>query len=274
MAPVTCPQGGATNRNPKSTFRSLLLLFGAFVFSFCLGEAVHELGHYLAHRAHGVGVGIRLDPFGGSRIVGGATAPRETWGITSAAGPLLNLVAAGVLSMSLWRRRKPWLLPFVLWGPVAMVQEGVTFSLGLLTPGGDAAWIVDWGIPACLLVGFGVLLLVGGVVAIGWLLPLLNLAPTDSFGRKFGVVAGGMVAFVVVRLAVSTVLSPDSVLENAVPLVFSLLLATMVVALYAPLHPVLGRMSETEPAPVTWNAVGSSAALAVGMVAFQIGFLN
>ena len=33
--------------------RSALLLLGAFAFAFLLGEAAHELGHYLAHRAYG-----------------------------------------------------------------------------------------------------------------------------------------------------------------------------------------------------------------------------
>jgi hypothetical protein len=252
----------------------VLLLFGAFVFAFCLGEAVHELGHYLAHRANGVQVGIKLDPFGGSRILGGASAPPETWGITSAAGPLLNLLAGVVVSLSLWGRRTPGLLPFVLWGPVAMVQEGVTFSLGLLTPGGDAQWIVEWGVPAPVVVGFGVLLLAGGVVTIGWLLPLLGLSPTDSFGRKLGVVAGGMVAFMIVRLVASAALSSSEIVENSVPLVFSLLLAAVVVTLYGPLHPVLARISGTERAVVTWRAVAFSAALAVGVVSLQLAFLN
>jgi len=268
------PPPGTQIRNPTSTIRSILLLFGAFVFAFCLGEAVHELGHYLAHRANGVHVGIRLDPFGGSRILGGAAAPPETWALTSAAGPLLNLLAGTILSLLLWRRRKTLLLPFVLWGPVAMVQEGVTFSLGLLTPGGDASWIVGGGIPASVLVGFGVLLLLAGVVTIGWLLPLLDLSPADSFGRRLGVVAGGMLSFMLLRLLFSALASPGAIQENAVPLVFSLLLATAVVTLYTPLYPVLGRISAREPAPVGWPPVASSLALAVGIVALQLVFLN
>jgi len=39
----------------------------------------------------------------------------------------------------------PALLALQLWGPLAATQEGATFSLGLLTPGSDAFWIVAGG---------------------------------------------------------------------------------------------------------------------------------
>ncbi len=273
MDTVTSPKGLSTFRG-SGILLPVLLLLGAFVFAFCLGEAVHELGHYIAHRACGVDVGIRLDPFGGSRILHGASAPREIWGITSLAGPLFNLVVGLTFSLALWRRRCAALLPLLLWGPIALVQEGVTFSLGLLTPGGDAELIVNWGVPTFIVLGLGVLFLASGVVAICWMLPLVNLLPTDSLARKFGVVVGGMASFMVVRLLYALVRAPDLALENAVPLVFSLLLATIVVALYTLVHPVLSRVSEIEPVPVTWRGAMWSLTLGVGMVLFQVSTFN
>ena len=108
-----------------------------------IGCAARDSGHWIAHRAYGNDVGIRLDPFGGSRIIGGSVTPRETWGITSAAGSLLNVVMALTVTLALWRWLRPILLPLLLWGPIALVQEGVTFSLGLLTAGGDASLPAD-----------------------------------------------------------------------------------------------------------------------------------
>jgi len=127
----------------KPILLPVLLLLGAFIFAFCLREAVHKLGHFPAHRACGTDADIKLDPLGGSQIVNGASAPRETWGITSAAGPLLNILAGVAVSLSLWRYRRTALLPLLLWGPIALVQEGVTLSLGMLTPGGGAELIVE-----------------------------------------------------------------------------------------------------------------------------------
>lgn len=252
----------------------VLLLLGSFVFAFCLGEAVHELGHFFVHRAYGVEVGVRLDPFGGSRILQGSSAPQGILGITSLAGPLLNLLIGLTLSLSLWRIRRPLLLPMVLWGPLSLVQEGVTFSLGMLTPGGDAELIVDWGVPAFVLVSLGVLFLVLGIALICWLLPLVGLSPADSFSRKFGIVAGGMLTFMVIRLLVSGFGSPNLLVENTVPLVFSLLLATIVVVAYRRVYSVLGRVSRTQLESVTRREAVTSMALGVSMVLLQLVTFN
>ena len=146
---------GLSETNHKPVLLPALLLLGSFAFAFCLGEAVHELGHFLMHRINGVSVGVRLDPFGGSRIINGSSAPRDTWGITSLAGPLFDLMVGMTVTLALWRVRKPILLPFLIWGPLSLVMEGVTFTLGMLTPGGDAQWIVEWGFPAPLLTSLG-----------------------------------------------------------------------------------------------------------------------
>jgi hypothetical protein len=273
-------KGGGNAAVPVSTsgdrpiLLPVLLLLGSFAFAFCLGEAVHELGHFLAHRAYGTEIGVRLDPFGGSKILNGSSAPHETWGITSAAGPLFNLLIGVTVSLSLWRYRIPALLPLLLWGPIAFVQEGVTFSLGMLTPGSDAQLIVESGVPAPVILGFGVLLLLSGVAAVCGVLPLVNLSPVDSFGRRLSVVAGGMVSFMGVRLFVSSMVSPHLAQENAVPFVFSLLLAPIVAALYGPLYPILRRLPSAEPASVRWPAAVSAVALGLGMVLFQLGALN
>jgi len=266
--------GNLPASNKKPVLLPVLLLLGSFIFAFCLGEAVHELGHFLVHRAYGVNVGIRLDPFGGSMILSGSSAPREIWGITSLGGPLLNLLTGVIVSLSLWRIRKPVLLPLLLWGPVALIQEGVTFSLGMLTPGGDTDLIVAWGVPASVLIGLGVVFFAAGIAMICWLLPLVNLSPLDSFGRKLTVVMGGMVSFMVLRLLLSGLRSPDLLIENTVPLVFSLLLAAIVLLAFAPLHSMLNRISKTRLAVVTWPATLFSIVLGAGIILFQLVSFN
>jgi hypothetical protein len=51
-------EGQVTGRD-EAILLSVLLLLASFALSFCLGEAVHEFGHFLAHRAYGSDVGIR-----------------------------------------------------------------------------------------------------------------------------------------------------------------------------------------------------------------------
>ena len=120
--------------------QSVLLLAGSFTFAFLFGELVHDSGHYLCHLAYGnTWVRVTFDPFGGTRIIGANGLPDQVAAGTSAAGPLPHLLLALICFLFLWSRRRPILLPGLFWGPVAMIQEGVNFSLGLLTPGGDAA---------------------------------------------------------------------------------------------------------------------------------------
>lgn len=257
-----------------ATLLPILLLLASFVFAFCLGEAIHELGHFLAHRAYGVDVGIRLDPFGGSHIVDGSLAPREIWGITSAAGPLLNVATAVSLFVVLWRWRRPALLPLLLWGPISLVQEGVTFSLGLLTPGGDAALIVESGVPAGLVLSSGILFLAMGIAGVCLVLPQAGLSPSASFPVRLKVVAGGMVPFMVARLLFSPLTSPGQAGENALPLLFSFLLAAAVAALCGAVNRFAGRMSEMDLVSVPGSAAAVSAALGLAMIVFQVISFN
>ena len=74
------------------TLKSILLLSVAFTFAFLLGEAVHELGHFLAHQVNGSpDAQIILNPFGASRIAGVKPLSLEAMAFTNAAGPLFNL---------------------------------------------------------------------------------------------------------------------------------------------------------------------------------------
>jgi hypothetical protein len=189
-------------------------------------------------------------------------------GVTSAAGPLLNL-ALGVAAMRLLRRtRHPGWLPLSLWGPVAMVQEGVTFSLGLLTPGGDAEWVVAWGVPRYVVLGVGVLLLLAGAAATSRRLAWTVLESSDPFWARLLVVLAGVSTLMLIRAVHSLLAAPASVLENLVPLAFALLLSALVVGLHKPLASTSGR-GPRQLGPMPWSAVGAAMALGTGILVLQ-----
>ena len=252
----------------------VLLLFGSFVFAFCFGEAVHELGHFLAQRAYGLPAEVRLDPFGGSMVSHEASAPVAIRGITSAMGPLLNLVASMTVTLALWRNRKPALLAFLLWGPVALIQESASLSLGIFTQSGDAALIAGAGFPTVILLDLGVFFFLSGVLMFALLLPQVNLLPGDPFQKKFSVLSTGMVSFIGFRFLYSILFSGNLAEENAVWLIFTLVLATMVGALHRPLYPLLSQIAEMKPASITKAEAGLSMALGLGMVLFQVVIFN
>lgn len=256
--------------NQTRSIKSILLLAGSFTFAFLLGEMVHEYGHYLCHLAYGNpdNVQVHVDPFGGSRIMGVTSLPDKVLGVTSATGPLLNLILGITCLFLLWRIRRPILLPFLLWGPIAMIQEGVTFSLGMMTPGGDAQWIATLGVPRPLLLLIGSFLLVAGVRTIGLLLPLTTIERDESFRVKFLIVLLGMCSLMLIRFIHSAVASPTSIVENLVPLIFSLLLAIFVVFSYKPASENASEAG-TKTGRVAWTAVTMALTLGTGMFLFQ-----
>lgn len=223
------------NENMKTSryLKSILLLMGSFTFAFLMGEMVHEWGHFLAHRYFGVqGISIHLDPFGGSRILGAQNLPLREMGITTAAGPGLNLVAGLLItlliSLLLARLSLPAFFPLILWGPVALIQEGVNLSLGLLSPGSDAQWLARWGAPNLLLIILGAVFILAGTGLISWLLYRSATLLEMKFPARLLLVFFGLGFLMILRAAVSLLQAPQAARENLIPLVFALILAGLI----------------------------------------------
>lgn len=249
----------------------ILMLSGSFIFAFLWGEMVHEYGHYISHLAYGNnGVGVVINPFGMSRIIGVTALPIKVMGVTSASGPLTDLFLALLTFVLLWPKRRPILLPLLLWGPVAMISEGVNFSIGMLTPGGDAQWISTLGIPKPLLVSLGIILIAAGIVIIAMLLYSLVIPERESSLRVFLVVLLGMCSLMLIRFLYTAFTTPAFMMENLIPLIFSLLLAAIVVLIRPLVLKLIRRMRSSSPHPLTMQAVVTALVLGLGMFGFQI----
>jgi hypothetical protein len=236
---------------------------------------VHDSGHYLCHLAYGNHQArVHFDPFGGTHIYGADGLPAQVLSVTSAAGPLANLFLGLMSFFLLWRVRRPGLLPFLLWGPVAMIQEGVTFSLGLLTPGGDAAWISVAGIPRFEILLVGIFLLIGGVGFITALLPLAGIQRADPWGKIFSILLLGMCTLMLVRFIHALVIAPQYRLENTIPLIFSWLLAALVAALFRPLTAGMETDHAMGSIPTTWPVPLFGLVLGMSLFVFQIAAFN
>lgn len=174
--------------------------------------------------------------------------------------------------LTLRQRYETALLPLMFWGPVALIQEGVTFSLGLLTPGGDAQWVASLGIPEILILLGGITLLALGIGIISQLLRLTGIEESASFGKKYAIVVTGMCSLMLLRFTHSSLTSSQSILENFIPLVFSLLLGLIVACVNQfMIRPRITKLS-TKSAIVSWPAVLLSVVLGLSMFTFQIIF--
>jgi len=252
------------------SIKSILLLAGSFTFAFLLGEMVHEYGHYFAHLAFGnSNVQVILNPFGNSRILGVQSQPLAEMGVTSAAGPLTNLLLGLTLFFLLRDKRHILFLPFLLWGPVALIQEGVTFSLGLLTPGGDAEWVAAWGPPAPVILAAGIFLLLAGVVTLTWLLQKMGLL-AESPGQNYLVIVAGMGSLMFLRSIYAFLSAPTLVLENLVPALFSLLLALIVVLLVKPVRARMKNPSKRILPSASWQVTAWAMFLGASLFCLQL----
>ena len=82
-----------------------------------------------------------------------------------------------------------------------------------------------------------------------------------------------MCSLMFVRFIHSAVASPASVVENLVPLIFSLLLAVFVARLYKPTENDTDTAAN-KPKPITWSVSISALALGLSLFLFQIAVLN
>ncbi len=259
----------------QDSLKSILFLAGSFTFTFLLAEMVHEFGHYLAHLAfRNLEVGIHLDPFGGSRITGVKSMPDVTMLVTTIAGPLFSLVLGNATTLLLWRFRKPVLLPFLLWGPVAMIQEGVNLSLGLLSPGSDAAWISTLLLPGVVVLVIGLILLAGGVLTIPLFLSLAGIQADEPDRNKLGILLVGMGFLMIIRFVHSIVVSPEHIQENTFPLVFAILLSAIVVTLHNPITKKLCKGILRPPIPISNSVILFVWILGGGIFLFQVYILS
>jgi hypothetical protein len=260
------------NQKPMSTqtIKSILLLAGSFTFAFLLAEMVHETGHYLAHLVYGnSGAGVHLDPFGGSRITGIDSLSSQGIGVTSLAGPLFDFVVGITTTLVVWRFKRPPLLPLLLWGPVAMIQEGVNLSLGLLSPGSDAVWIAALLLPQPVVLLIGLTLLAGGIATIPLLLPLAGIHPDDPVRSQFLIVLLGMGSLMLIRFGHSLLMTPESMAENLFPLVFALLLSAVIVILHQPLARIAGKWAAQPLSQLAWSSVVFTWVLGGSVFLFQ-----
>jgi hypothetical protein len=260
---------------PSALLRSTLLLLGAYVFAYSVLVTLHELGHFLALRLYGVtDVRIVLHPFTGSYTSWNTT--NAFIGVVDAAGPLNAILIGTIVTAALWSRRRPALLPFLFLGPVAYLTEGLSnfMQVALQSPGSDAMRIVAAGVPEIVLLVLTVALFLLGIVSLMSMLPLVDLAPESRFPERFGVLAIGLGMFMLLGIGYGMLVDNQAVSRNGPHLLFALVMAGLLAALYRPLYPWLARTFRNAVTPVAWSASQAAMSLAAGIVALQLLFFN
>ena len=273
-----------------SLFRAAALLMGASFFAYLIGLVVHESGHYVASLIQGVPEpGIVLHPFDQSHNnyggdISQALGTPLRLALNGAVGPVFNVLLGVAVSLLLWRRRSSRWLPFLMWGSLALLVEGVGMIIGLVDyPNVRSDWVdvMAAGVPPVVIGLFAAVLLVVGWVWIQLLLPLAGVGSEDPFWRKLIIFLAGIPMLQLGAVIYLTLLGPSGaapegyVLQSRqIALAASVGLVATIAALHRPLFSFLNRISHSRVALVAWGEAGLAMGLGAAMVVFQLVFFN
>ena len=282
---------------PSSRFtllKAIGLFMGATFFAYLFSIFLHELGHYLTGVLLGVPEkGIVLNPFGKSYNIYlgdlttafGTPERRIASGIAQA---IFDLLVSVGLSLALWQKRSPKLLPLLAMGSIALIHESVNMTMGVLNGYGDWSQLSEVGVPAVLVILLAVFLLAAGCIWMLQLLPLTGISPRDSYWRKLAVYLAGMpllmlcsVVFLTLFWADVYVPSHHAVtfrdvlrMDKVIFMAASTSLSVIVTLLHKPLLPWLDRISHTPVAQVSSREVLIAIGLGLAIVIVQLVFFK
>ncbi len=282
---VVGPNHGSSR--PALLLRAAALVMGASFFAYLLGVPVHEAGHYAGSAIAGVpNEGVVLHPFDLSYNDYGdlSEVTQLRLALSQAAGPVLNVLLGVSVSLLAWRRRSAAWLPIVMWGPVAVLQEGVGMIIGLVDyPDVESDWVSVMlaGVPPAAIGLLSAALLVAGSVWVLMLIPLAGLRAEDTFGRKALVFMAGIPlllvsAVVYLQLFGTASSSPEGMVEQnrMIALGASVAFVVILAALHKPLFPRLDGISHTDPEDVSGRDVGLALSLGAAVFIFELVFFN
>ena len=287
------------NANSASRFsllKAIGLFMGASFFAYLLSIAIHESGHYLASSLLGVPErGTVLNPFGanyniylGDSSVALGTPLRRAF--SGASGPLFDLLIAVTLSLLLWRKRSPALLPFLLLGSYALLHESVAMIMAVIGDSSSGDWIsvMAVGVPPGVVVLLAAIMLAAACIWILQILPLTGINPQDLFWRKLVVFLAGIPLLFLCAVVYQTLFGTDIYVPTfggvmmrmgllkgkIIFMAASTVLTLIVTPLHKPLFPWLDKLAHTPPAQVRWRDMLVAIGLGVTITIIQLVFFN
>ena len=253
--------------------RSLLLFSGAFLFAFILNSyIIHEAGHAFGGMLFGCKFkSLQINPFGTgdwhSRCPNPVTMGLTGRFIQGMGGPIFGLPLSIGITLILWRKRKPLLLPLLMSATVACIGNflGVIDSMGNY-PGHlfDYGWMLSIGVPPFVIWGIGIASLVIGIILMNLLIPLAGIATTEPFWQVLLLNLSTWPFYLLIRLTVQyqegvDISGPSSFL------ILGIILATLTALPFKPIIKIANRFTHLEPVLPAVRAVWLVFGLGVGL---------
>lgn len=179
--------------NNQSPVKMGFLLLGSFILAYLGAEYVHELCHFgAALISGGDPFGIVVDPFGWSYCFSNSI---EHPVFHTAAGAIGSSLIGILFFMLLIRWPRPLLLPLLLFGPIALINNGQYWAVDIIEGTGmDACRLVEMGIPASVLLVAGIIQCLIGVVCMIWLMRIIGLT-NQPFVKRLIILGVGIIPY-------------------------------------------------------------------------------
>ena len=256
--------------------RSMVLFFGAFLFAWSLNAyIVHEAGHAFGGVLFGCQFqGLRINPLGTGGWLDQCPSTMTLAGkfVRGMGGELFGLPLSIAVTLLLWRKRSPLLLPLLMSATVVCIGNvfSVLFSIAAYPAAVyDLGWMLYFGISPSVLWAIGIASLVLGIIFMNLVTPLAGVGSTEPFWKVLTINLAAWPLFFVVRLIYQSLLG----MEIAGPLIFvieGVFFALLTALTFKPVCRLADRIAHTEavlPSPgAAWLAVGLGLGLTVALV--------
>jgi hypothetical protein len=165
----------------KTVVKEGLLLLGSFSIACNAASILHELSHGLAAvLTGGTFVSMTINPFSWSYCYL-FTANQLVHLLAGAGGAILFGM---LLFCILYRWARPWLLPVLLIGPLALLDNGSYYFVDtVMRSGGDSCQLIDQGVPPVVSASAGLMSVAAGLILVALLIHKIGLLRYGFNGR-------------------------------------------------------------------------------------------
>ena len=257
-------------------FRSMTMFFGAFLFALLLNSyIIHEAGHAFGGVLFGCQFeGLHLNPFGAGGWSNQCPEPMTQAGkfIQGMGGEIFGLPVSIALTLLLWRKRTPVLLPLLMAATVVCIGNLISVLDSVSSYPGfifDYGWMLKIGIPPFLLWVIAILSLVFGIILMDLLLPLAGIGITTPFWQVLILSFSTWSIYMAIRLLYQS-LNGINIAGPISLLIFGIIVATLAALAFKPVIKLMDRITHTEPVMpspgAAWLSFGLGVALTVILV--------
>jgi len=262
------------NCNSKSQI--IFLLSGSFIFAYCFGIVIHELGHVFAYLYYGVSTDVFvIHPFGRNYMEPAVEIAHGKL-LTAASGSLFNVLTAIGFSFLFRHTKKIILMPFLMWGATSLIQEAIAIILDIVK-GSQFDWsiVVATGIPVWIVICLSICFLLLGSAYFLRLMAFAGLMKSDSYTKILIVSLASVVPFFLFSMIYASLYQETMIFSKTIPFISSIILSLLFSIAFRPTFDYLEKiLPNKKDSIIGWQHIVFSIGLALIIILTGLLYFN